>query len=240
MGLMLQNFAPYLLVIHGSSDPRPLIAVEQLAKVLSVRLQEWAAPALVGTAVLELGSMPLNKQILQFSESVVAAGYGRLQVLPLFLLPGVHVAEDIPAEVAIAQQVLGQQITIELLPYLGSTSRIKTVLGQAMAPYSDFAKVIVSHGSRRLGANQTVAAIARHLQASVAFWSTEPRLDHELQCLIQRGAHRIAIFPYFLFEGGITDAIAVQVAQWAERFPELQWYLAPAIGASPALVDFIL
>lgn len=238
--MVLHDSAPYLLVIHGSSDPRPQIAVEQLATALSTRLQGLATPALVATAVLELGPAPLSEQILQFSHSVLAAGLMRIKVLPLFLLPGVHVAEDIPTEVAIAQQALGQRLTIELLPYLGSTPGIKTLLAQAMAPYSDFARLIVSHGSRRLGANRTVEAIALPLQALVAFWSTDPNLEHQLQRLIQEGAHRIAIFPYFLFEGGITDAIAVQVADCAERFPELEWYLAPPLGANPALVDFIL
>jgi len=69
---------------------------------------------------LELSPVPLHEQIKEFGAGAIAAGYNRLQVVPLFLLPGVHVMEDIPTEVAIAQQALDPELKIALQPHLGT------------------------------------------------------------------------------------------------------------------------
>jgi len=53
--------------------------------------------------------------------------------VPLFLLPGVHVIEDIPTEVAIAQQALGQEVKIDLRPYLGTHPGLSCLLANQMA-----------------------------------------------------------------------------------------------------------
>ncbi|MFM7367619.1 MAG: sirohydrochlorin chelatase, partial [Sphaerospermopsis kisseleviana] len=50
----------YLLVSHGSRDPRPNIAMQQLAKLLSLKLPD--SEHLVGIATLELNTQPLNQQ----------------------------------------------------------------------------------------------------------------------------------------------------------------------------------
>jgi len=60
-------------------------------------------------------------------------GYNCFQVVPLFLLLGVHVIEDIPTEVAIAQQALGQEVKIDLRPYLGTHPGLSCLLANQMA-----------------------------------------------------------------------------------------------------------
>jgi len=60
---------------------------------------------LIGTACLELSPVPLHEQIKEFGVGALAGGYNCFQVVPLFLLPGVHVIEDIPTEVAIANKL---------------------------------------------------------------------------------------------------------------------------------------
>jgi sirohydrochlorin ferrochelatase len=46
--------------------------------------------------------------------------------------------------------------------------------------------------------------------------------------------------PYFLFAGGITDAIAQSVSGLQAQFPRLQLKLAEPIGASAQLADLIV
>lgn len=265
--LFLTFSSAYLLVSHGSRDPRHHIAIDHLAKLVEQRLQavdlrtkagigiptpstrqslqqhSLATQGSLGTAVLELAPLPLHRQIEQFAESVQARGYNHVQILPLFLLPGVHVVEDIPAEVAIARQVLEPDITLEVCPYLGSHPQLKTLLTHPIDPVATSptaGKILLSHGSRRPEGNRRVENLAVELGASPAYWSVEPSLETQVIELVKKGCREIAILPYFLFEGGITDAIADQVSHLAQQFPYVHLHLSKPIGATPQLADLVL
>ena len=122
----------YLLVIHGSRDPRPL----KSATVLAQQLQdEFGQSCLVGLASLECAASPLHQQITAFGVHALSKGCQFLKIVPLFLLPGVHVGEDIPAEVALAQETLawkafGNRLSVDILPYLGSYPGMQDFLAQ--------------------------------------------------------------------------------------------------------------
>jgi hypothetical protein len=73
----------------------------------STMLVSRAGHPLVGTATLELADTPLHEQICEFASVALADGCKQVQLLPIFLLPGVHVREDIPTEVALAQKSIG-------------------------------------------------------------------------------------------------------------------------------------
>ena len=57
---------------------------------------------------------------------------------------------------------------------------------------------------------------------------------------MQQGHQRIAILPYFLFSGGITDALTQRMEELAERFPKVTFRLLPPIGASRDLADLVI
>ena len=270
----------YLLVSHGSRDPRPEVAMQQLAKLCQrqsagrinlqipdlskalVEVGDWAQTEsniswrntlkssnaglivsqkenpLVGTACLELRAEPLHEQIRQFGDRALLSGYNRIQVLPLFLLPGMHVMEDIPAEVAIAQQAL-DQVKIDLRPHLGTHPGLSHLLATSMAATKADAWILLAHGSRRPGAKQTVEAIATQLNAMSAYWAVSPKLATQVKALVDTGYQQIGILPYFLFAGGITDAIASTVEQLKMPFPSVNLALAEPIGASVELADLI-
>ena len=246
----------YLLVSHGSRDPRPQVAMEQLAQrlrnkaldtsrhsvsgrsrsLISTSVAEPLAAELlqplVGTACLELSREPLHEQIEQFGGTI--AGCSRLQVVPMFLLPGVHVMEDIPAEVAIAQQALGG-LQIELRPYLGTHLGLKRLLAMAMEPKLRW--ILLAHGSSRGGAREPVEAMAAALGAVPAYWAVSPKLEVRVEELVSAGYSQIGVLPYFLFEGGITDAIARSVEDLRANSVEI--HLAKPLGVSDGLVDLI-
>lgn len=269
----------YLLVSHGSRDPRPQQAMEELARLVRDRVQRstngdrsfTAASTLpsflsthglqqqeterittsslvlsktqyplVSTAVLELAPSPLHEQIRQFAKEALSIGCNQVQLLPLFLLAGVHVMEDIPQEVALAVASLGQAITINQRPHLGIHPGLVKILTNQRVTIDADARILLAHGTRRTGGNESVKAVADQLGAAVAYWSVKPSLEEQLHTLADAGHKQVAILPYFLFAGGITDAIAQTLPHLQKQFPKLKLSLAQPIGANPELADLIV
>ncbi|BAY77817.1 cobalamin biosynthesis CbiX protein [Nostoc linckia NIES-25] len=238
----------YLLVSHGSRDPRPEIAMQELARLVSEKLHknhnQGNSEHVVGVAALEMNQKPLHEQIKEFAKTafgVEKASQNRnhLKILPLFLLPGVHVMTDIPAEVALAQQATGEEIAIELQPYLGSHPDLKKLLSKQVAKIEAQAWILLSHGSRRPDSQKPVEATAASLGAVIAYWSVADSLELRVKELVAAGYQEIAILPYFLFAGGITDAIAASVEKLKLQFSAVTFHLAEPLGASAELADLI-
>jgi len=247
----------YLLVTHGSRDPRPERATSELANRVAARLMERQAAAvpacavqspLLETATLELAEEPLHRQIQHVGDRTQSLGMSQVAIVPLFLLPGVHVRDDIPQEVALAQQALGQGVTLHLVPHLGSHPAMahylhqclnETPAGSHLNP-ADAGRIVMAHGSRRPGGNQPVEAIARQLDAAPAYWFVPPGLTDQVQALVARGCRQIRIMPYFLFAGGITDAIAATVTQMADQYPDVTLLLQSPLGPAPAIAEMVV
>ncbi|MFM2060358.1 MAG: hypothetical protein RLZZ507_28 [Cyanobacteriota bacterium] len=227
----------YLLVSHGSRDPRPDVAMQQLAKLVSLKLPN--SENLVGTATLEVNTQPLHEQIQDFAATALAFGCKCLKIVPLFLVPGVHVMSDIPAEVELAQTALGENIKIEIKAYLGSHGNLAKLLNPTMAKIQAEVSILLAHGSRRSGSQQPVETMAMNLGAVTAYWSVSPSLEARVKELVVAGYRQIAILPYFLFTGGITDAIAKSIEQLKLQFPGVKFQLAPPLGASAEMADLI-
>ncbi|MBD2496651.1 sirohydrochlorin chelatase [Nostoc sp. FACHB-280] len=230
----------YLLVSHGSRDPRPEIALQQLTEFINQKQQSYSSSKkLVGLAYLETRPEPLHIQIKEFAHSAFVAGCESLKIIPLFLLPGVHVMQEIPEEIALAQQALGKDINLELLPYIGSNPALTKLLSQQMAEIITQAWILIAHGSRRPGFQQPVETIAANIGAVAAYWSVAPSLEAQVEQLVAAGKEEIAIVPYFLFAGGITDAIAQLTETLKLKFPAVTFQLAQPLGASAELADLI-
>ena len=250
----------YLLVSHGSRDPRPEIAMQQLVWLVKKRVKNKLIDRnlqlvgegvsitstiiydlCIGTASLEFSPQPLHEQIRLFAKQAILERCDHLKILPLFLLPGVHVMEDIPREVTQAQQVLGGEIKLDLQPYLGSQSNMKWLVAKQMEMVSSKvdAWVLLAHGSRRPGSLEQIEKLATDLGAVSAYWSVVPSLQERVQYLVRRGYKMVGILPYFLFLGGITDAIAQSIEGLKLKFPETDLQLAQPLAASTDLAHFI-
>ncbi|MEH1951160.1 MAG: sirohydrochlorin chelatase [Nostoc sp.] len=231
----------YLLLSHGSRDRRPEIAMQQLARLVC---QKLSSEHLVGIAALEMSPQPLHEQIQQFAKSAFgdypkSENENRLKIVPLFLLPGVHLMTDIPAEVALAQQAAGQDTIIELQPYLGSHPNLEKLLAKQIAAIKAEAWILLAHGSRRPGSQESVEAMAASLGAVTAYWAGPPSLESQVKELVTAGYREIAILPYFLFAGGITDAIATSIEELKLQFSAVNFQLAQPLGASAELAELI-
>ncbi|WP_353929481.1 sirohydrochlorin chelatase [Okeanomitos corallinicola TIOX110] len=227
----------YLLVSHGSRDPRPDVAMQQLAKLISEKLPR--GKNLVGIATLELNTQPLHQQIQDFAQTALTFGCQFLKIIPLFLLPGVHVMSDIPAEVEIAQKALVGSIKLDLKPYLGSHGKIEKLLTKIMATIKAERVILLAHGSGRSGSQKPIETIAENLGVMAAYWFVSPSLEVRVKELLVAGSRQITILPYFLFPGGITDAIAESVEKLQLQFPEVKLQLASPLGVSAELADVI-
>lgn len=272
----------YLLISHGSTDPRHHKALMRLAQGVRNQLIEptWvgrqgqpmevAPPVgllsrsrfplpttpdhpededdphprhhpmpLVGTATLEATALSLGEQVAMFGHRAAALGVRQLVVVPLFLLRGVHVMEDVPAALAQAQHHLPAHLTIQVTSHLGGYQGLHAFLASRLSRVTADIQLLVAHGSRRPDSNRLLERTATKLGAKVAFWSVAPGLEERVIELIQAGHRHIAIAPYFLFAGGITDSITHQVESLAERFPRVKLRLLPPLGSSADLARVV-
>lgn len=238
----------YLLITHGSRDPRSQLGAQALVRQLQAGLEQRGAGqiAAIAHASLELGPAPLHRQIEQFAHQVAPLGVTSLKLLPLFLLPGVHVCEDLPAEIAQAQAKTA--VSLLLLPHLGAEGALLPVLKaqqawlasqlQAKAPAlspnpSPINWVLLAHGSRRPGAQGAIAQLAQTLGASPAYWVGAPSLTDRILALQgPAGAGTsVGLLSYFFFEGGILDRLQAQLDELG--LPPHRVLLSPPLGNFP-------
>lgn len=194
---------------------------------------------IVGTATLEAAEYSLAEQIVHFTQRIALQDVQQLVIVPLFLLAGVHVKEDLPAEIATAQRQLPASLQIKCLPYLGSRQQFKQYVATRLAKTKADRCVLLAHGSRRLAGNRTIQQLGQGLDTDVAFWTVTPDLETQIYNLMQQGHQHIAIAPFFLFPGSITDAITHRTEQIAEHFPKLSLRLLSPVGTSSDLSKVI-
>jgi len=205
----------------------------------------FPTPILVQDVYLECYPLTLHEQMIHFIRQSQPTSQVfqkiSLAIIPVFLLAGVHVTEDLPAEVAIAQPDLESVADLRITPHLGSQMGLRRIVNEQMSSLPMEAWILLAHGSRRAGANDAIAELATDLGAVAAFWSIPSSLETQIQELATLGIRRIGIFPYFLFSGGITDAIAQTVAQLVIQFPHLTLTLTnPFDFALPQLADLLV
>jgi sirohydrochlorin cobaltochelatase len=230
----LSKSSGYLLVAHGSRDPRSQLALTQLATLFSDRL----ANQQVGTAVLEFGEVSLDQQILAFADKLKQGD--RLEILPLFLLPGVHVREDLPAAIDLARPGLPAELDVIVHPHLGAHGGMAELLAQPIHQQPMDAWILLAHGSRRPSGNLAIADLGDRIGAHPAYWSVAPSLAEVLAGLISRGHQQIGILPYFLFAGKTTDAINQNVQVLAEQFPQVSLHLTHSLQPTIELATILL
>ncbi|MFM2312989.1 MAG: hypothetical protein RLZZ04_2265 [Cyanobacteriota bacterium] len=264
---MISSFA-YLLVFHGSRDCRTQATATNLRDLLLTKHQpkniltqqnyleknsfdfesksmteltvsELPQASMIEVAALELADQSLCESLMKFAQRASLQGFKKIKVVPLFLAPGVHVQSDIPAEIASAIKRLDNQITIELSTYLGKYSGIVSLLESQFAELSAKTKILIAHGSRLIAVAEYYQNLSQQLDAEMAYWSTIPKFPQQIRTQIALGSQKIAILPYFLFPGKITEAIAQEVANLQQEYPHVELRLGKPLGATPAIAELI-
>ncbi|MBR8831354.1 MAG: hypothetical protein N5P05_002087 [Chroococcopsis gigantea SAG 12.99] len=228
----------YLLVFHGSRDERSQSAAAKLTDIVRQELSRHGSGAIVEKAFLELTPIPLHEVIKSLAHRGKIIGASRLYIVPLFLLPGVHVRVDIPAEIKLAGGNTG--VELFLCDYLGDYGGIISLMAQKFDGLRGGGRILLSHGTRRTEGIEKVNTLARGLGAAIpAYWAVSPRLETGIETLARRGEKIIHIAPYFLFQGGITDAIAGEVGLLQDKYMGLKLNLLEPLGADVKLARII-
>jgi len=213
------------LVTHGSKDRRSWIALQNIlavARSLQDEYSEYGDRHISG-GCLEGLELSLAQQLSEFADEVIKERITEIVILPLFLLEGIHVREDIPEQVAIAQNKFLGKLHFRIIAHLGTNPKIPDLLLQQFEKYTDIdnaektARILISHGSRLAIANHVVEELATHSQAISAYWGVEPKIETQIEHLLSQGINKINLLPYFLTEGGITEAIANKLKPYSDR-----------------------
>jgi len=203
----------YFLVTHGSRSPRSFAQLQEL-----VTLAKKENPnKLISGGCLEGLDISLSEQLGEFGRIAFSEGCSQINVIPIFLLPGVHVCQDLPEQVDLAEQnFIHSSINLKfhLTDYFGNHPKIQHFLTEQFLDFPDHGRIIIGHGSKLPGGNLNFENLAAKLNAIPAYWSISPSLEQQISSLNNQNINQICVVPYFLFAGGITEAIANQISTY--------------------------
>lgn len=109
--------------------------------------------------------------------------------------------------------------------------------------------VMIAHGSRRAEANAQLLQMVRHVRqhspadlVEPAFLElAEPTIPAAVRSCVDRGAHRVLLFPYFLSSGvHVTRDLDGYRRRFAAEFPHVQFVLTRPLGAHPTLPSLVV
>ncbi len=247
---MLASSPAYLLIVHGSRDPRTTQALQRLttacAAKLPTKLELAADSLLLGTACLELSELPIIEQIMIFAEQAIQRGYPQVRILPLFLAPGMHVRNDLPQAIEQAQSQLASRCQLELLTYLGGQAGLQPILQQHCQQLLPATQILLAHGSSQAAAQKFSTTLTSSLNTIPAYWSASPSLSEQVSQLVAHRRTEIGILPYFLFPGRISAALTATVNELQSLFPDVQFkFIRGALETSlldsdPQIIDLVV
>lgn len=208
---------PLIAVAHGSRDPRSARVMAALVdKIRSAR------PDLdVRLCFLDLNAPSVEQTI----DAVAAEGSPGAVLVPLLLGSAFHARIDLPTIVSRARS-RHPGLALTQADVLGGDARLSAVLRDRVIeagfePHDGTVGVVTAAvGSSNAQANHRsrrfMAAVATGTDwiTQACFATTDPRVDEAVRALHERGATRVAIAPWFLAPGLLTDRIgaAAQVA----------------------------
>jgi sirohydrochlorin ferrochelatase len=67
-----------------------------------------------------------------------------------------------------------------------------------------------------------------------------PQLSDCIAACVQRGQTQVAIQPYFLFPGGITEAISQEIDQLRLQFAPTQLHMGQPLNQAPEFTRLVL
>ena len=223
---------PVILTAHGSADPRSAEVTHGVAEEIR-RLRPGVD---VRVAFCEKSTPNLS--------DVLADLRGPAVVTPLLLASAYHARVDIPS--IVEESAAGQRGDVLQTDTLGEDGRLVELLRRRLAEvgieshHRDTGVVITAVGSSHARANAGTATLGPALAKDtawagvrVAFATTEPSVSAAIDELRRAGVRRIAVAPWFIAPGRITDRVAA-VAAAADVA------MAEPLGAHPLLAATVL
>lgn len=193
-----------ILTAHGSADPRSAANAHAIAG----HLRRLAPDVEVRVAFCEQNTPNLADVLAQMRTGAV--------VVPLLLARAYHARVDIPELIAASGADVAQADVLGADPRLLHVMRGRlSALGVSRFD-AGLGVVMVGVGSSHADANARSAAVAQALGEGTRWTGVEvafatgpaPSVPDAVARLRARGADRIAISPWFLAHGRITDRVA--------------------------------
>ncbi|HKK32455.1 MAG TPA: CbiX/SirB N-terminal domain-containing protein [Desulfomicrobiaceae bacterium] len=109
--------------------------------------------------------------------------------------------------------------------------------------------IILGHGSRKREVGDTFNALVRRIAkrtpgAAVvpAFFSLgTPTLSDQVGVLVDRGAERVVIMPYFLYNGvHVETDIPALVGRLEHKYPQVRFKVLPTLENDPELENLLV
>ncbi|TWU34505.1 sirohydrochlorin chelatase [Novipirellula artificiosorum] len=231
-----------LLVGHGTRDSIGTEQFFQLAELLK----------------RQLPSIPVEPCLLEFQSPSIAEGWDRLgrqrvtdvRVAPLLLFAAGHAKSDIPGLVqqcqattpgvsfSFARPISRHPAIIELV-----CDRLQHSIDAMERPAERMALVMVGRGSydpcaqadMRVLSEIVANRLAVTNRATAFYAMAEPRLPRVLKQIAtsitaRQSGESILVHPHLLFEGRLFHAIAQQVDEVRDQFPDVTIHLSQYLG----------
>ncbi|WP_311171696.1 CbiX/SirB N-terminal domain-containing protein [Halobellus ordinarius] len=235
-----------LLVGHGSRREKSNEQVRTLAAKLEAALE---LP--VDVAFLELAEPSISAAI-----EGLAPTCERLTVVPLSLFGASHVKSDIPVAVQTARAE-HDGLTIQYGSHLGVHPSLVALLDERVGAVEsslgvdretdDVAVVVCARGSSDPDSNADVHKLTRLLyegrdldRVEASFIGvTTPKLDDTLHSIAKERPDGIAVVPYMLGDGKLTQRIVETTREFDESYPYVDAGAGDPLGTDDRVVDVL-
>ncbi len=205
--------------------------------------------------IVECGFLDLAKPT--FEEAIakcVQDGVNNLVVIPGLLISASHSKKDIPEKIVKMIRKY-PDLNIKYGRPLGIHPKILKVCSERIEiaesnsisniARADTSLMTVAHGSNDPDINSTTAKVSQMLLKSMEYGEAEtsfiganqPLLSEALEASIKRGFKRIIVFPYFLFNGVLTQRIASIVDDIQKKYPEVEFLKAQHLNHHELIID---
>lgn len=225
-----------LYIAHGS---RRDAANEKFVSFIEEACKHFEAP-IQAFAFLEHA----KPSVLQSIEAMVKKGAKRITIIPVFLLPGVHANQDIPALIDQAKKLYSTCLFYYGEP-LGCDDVMVSILRERLEKCGfsgGEAEVVllVGHGSREPAASDEFERLAGQLsealnkETKVAYLTTAPFYEERVQEMLAKGISKVYILPFLLFSGGFTRKMEKNLEPVRERV-----VLCGSVGFDEKLIQLL-
>lgn len=205
----------------------------------------------IDIAIQEIAFLELvEPDIVEGIANCVKRGATSIAIVPILLLTAQHAKEDIPQEVAKAQQQYPHiRLTIGQ-PFGVHSALVDTVyervVEQGISIESDAQLLLIGRGSSDESVKMDMQEISDRLKERYAFanvracflYGNGPSFEHALEDLKQLSAKQVFIVPYLLFSGLLSVGIEKQVK--ASGFDESKIILCNSLGYNDKVRDVLL
>src|SRR4051812_8156224 len=198
---------------------------------------------------IELSRPPISECVERLAEG----GARSIAAVPLMLLAAGHAKDDVPATL-VREKLVHPEVQFRYGRALGIRPELLSLMDERIsAVVSEEEKqettiLIVGRGSSDPDANSDLAKISRlfyegrpYPLVETAYVSlTPPSVAEGLERLKRLGAHRIAVFSYFLFTGVLEERICRQSEEFAAENPDITVSYTGYFGPHEKVVDLLL